>query len=259
MKRLRGSFSDKNQPIITLRDVVYPSEGGTIKVHEPNLIVADPIPNSWVMLKNGDMFVSKSGTIRMLLRKNWEVARADCLRFKCENHGEKLDAVMDLEKTNIDSSNFQNLIFVVRDTQRGSQVDFTPDLFTKTVRFNVLSLLGFGHVGTKLHELLSRLINNPETTETAFAIQCDAATGRFESVVDIQDTGEAEIALVNSLKLPIAIHWIREQTRGLFRISEFDYPEGTNPVIMETITLSCEIANSLSYSSDILAELSSHG
>jgi hypothetical protein len=255
MKRLRGSFSEKNQPIITLTEVVDDSLGGTIKTHQPELSKVDPIPTTWLMLKGGDVLVSQSGSIRALLRKDWQSGQAESLRFKCENKDNKLNALLDIEKTLIDSSNFHNLAFVLRDAYRNSVPEFSAQLFSKIVRFNILSLLGFGVVGSKLHHLLS-FYNDPNkpSSSASFGFQCESRNGLFENVIDIQDSRKAQETLSKSTKIPIVIHWTREADRGLFRIAEFDYPQGVEAVIIETITLSCEMANVLSYSSDIFSD-----
>ena len=252
MKKRRGSFNEKKQPIITLRDAVRPSDSGSIVIHHPELRSADPVPNSWIMLKPGDIVASQSGTIRMLVRKNWQAGRADCLRFRCELEAEKLGASLDLEKIDIDSSNFEHLLFVLRDINRTTAPELSPDHFSKTIRFNALTLLGFGSVGSKLHQALPSPSKTDAPNEVTLALAINATSGQFINIFYAEELQAIEN--LNEQALIFFVSWVREPVRKLYRIFRFEYPPGTSALTIETVTLASEVANSLSFASDMLSE-----
>jgi len=255
MKNPRGSFNEKNKPPIAPKNRPQAADGGLLQLHIQDMRAVDPIPNSWIMLKPADVFVSQSGTIRILLRKNWEAGSADCLKFRCDNEGEKMGAGLDLEKININSSNFENLLFVLRDVNHSNLPDLTPDYFNKTVRYNILCLLGFGAVGSNLHSALPFSHDETSPGEIDLFILCDAKNGKFRDIFrDIDDEKLEEINADLKSTL-VKITWARENSRDLYRIVNFEYPGGTPAIAIETITLASEVANNLSFASDLLAEL----
>lgn len=253
MKRVRGSFTDKERSVIVLRDIVVPSDGGSIKISSPWLEPPDPQPNSWIMLKPGDLLISHSGTIRYLLKKNWDIGKAEFLKLKCDNHGQKIGAILDIEKLEINTSNFENLLFVLRaGNHKKHHFEYSSDHFPKSIRFNILTLLGFGDIGSRIHILLTELIGRQSIECISLQIKCDIKSGQFKDIItpslEVQDSTELEY---DKKDLVIEICWERDLKSDTFRIPEFLYPGGTPVLNIETIQLSCEMANILSLANAI--------
>ncbi|MCO6431990.1 MAG: hypothetical protein J5J00_14115 [Deltaproteobacteria bacterium] len=243
--------------MLSLKHTAVPAEGGEVLIDPCYLDILTPLPSSWIMLKSGDFLVSRSGTIRMLLRKVWEAGKAECVRLKCDTQDGQISASLDLERMELNSSNFENLFLVVRDAslEPPASALITHAHLTKHVRFNILSLLGFGSIGSKLHVLIPSIGSHSAQSIVTVALLADAASGQFIHIATPLHAGEAQPAL--SYKKPlleIAVSWMRDDEKGIFRISHFAYPPGSPALLIESVTLASEFANRISIVSSLIGE-----
>lgn len=240
-----------------MRDQAKPTQSGSIEIAQPSLEELTPLPDSWIMLKPGDLVVSRSGTIRLLLRKIWQSSEAEFLRLKCENQQGKVGASLDIEKLDINESNFENLSFVMRDTRLPdkNRVTLSAQHFSKIVRFNILTLLGFGSVGSKLHILVPALGTKTQEDSLKVRLKADLASGQMYDLVKIDKSPPRKQNEEGPLKtLDLDLFWVKDAQYRIYRILSFVYPSGASAVTLESITLASEIANLFSVASACLTK-----
>lgn len=241
MTKRRGSFREKNKPLISLKNL---SDQGTIVIPRVEYKPADPIPSTWIMIKPGDMLISKSGTLRLVLRKNWQEGQVESLRLTCEQQSDKLEASLEVEKMEIDSSNFEHLTSVLRPifSTDISPHEYRPEFFTRSVRYNILTFLGFGSAGGAIYEKLPSAKSRRRPSEIRLTFMMD---GRSNLINDLLDEADYQTTLSDGrlTTLQIEIVWSCQPADRTYRIVEFSYPPGCAATTLETVTLACEIAN----------------
>jgi hypothetical protein len=244
----KGSIREKSKPIISLKNL---SEKGIIVIPKAEYKIADPVPNSWVMIKPGDIIISASGTIRLILKKNWQEGEVESLRITWEAHDERLEASLEVEKMEIDSSNFDYLNIALRPffTNEIPPHEYKPDFFTRAVRYNILTFLGFGKIGYAIHKLMPTKGDKRAPPKFSLVFILDTANNILIDVYPANSSEENRQKKINCVE--IAVLWKRLDKIKSYQISDIAYPPGVSASTLETITLASEIANAFSLANEI--------
>ena len=244
MIKRRGSFRERRKPLISLRNV---SDQGSVVIPKSEYQIVDPIPDTWIMIKPGDILVSHSGTQRLILKKNWQQGEVKSLRITCEEKEQKLEASLEVEKMNLDSSNFDFLKKVLRPNFSSdiSPHEYRPEFFTRAVRYNILTFLGFGQVGAEIYNLMPSKDSRKIPEQIALLFFMDTSNNILYEVFSLDDNA-AQSAQAKENCIQIEINWKLNPALRCYQINQFYYPPDTNATSLETITLACEVANALS-------------
>ena len=258
MRKNKGTLRRRPTASTSTKPRAVPAEGGVLEIFDISLAPLTPLPSSWIMMKSGDFLVSQSGTIRVLLRKVWEAGHADCLRLKCENVKGQVTASLDVEKMELNSSNFENLLTVIRDIalHPTNKMEINPVHLNKTVRFNILTLLGFGKIGSQLHVLIPSIGSQAPRSVVKIGMQVDSSNGQFLDFSD-RDLSPDKSPLPTSRKpfIELELHWMRDESNKIFRLTGFAYAPGTSAQVLECVTLASELANRISTVSSLIGTL----
>lgn len=248
MIKRRGSFRERNKPLISLRNL---SDEGTIVLPRPDYKIPDPPPNSWVMIKPGDILVSGSGTIRIVLKKKWQEGEVHSLRMSCGEKSGKMEASLEVEKLEIDSSNFEHLSQILRPTFSNdiSPSEFKPEFFTRAVRYNILTFLGFGKVGSEIHAALPQKEDKKAPPEFTLTFFLDTSSNLLFDL-RLEEGGVPEGGQ-NMNWTEIAVKWTR-QSGNRYIISQFSYLPDTSRAALDTVTIASEVANAIGLTSTAL-------
>ena len=241
----KGSIREKSKPIISLKNL---SEDGVIVVPKNAYRHLESLPDSWVSIKPSDILISQSGTIRLVLRKNWQEGEAETLRITWEQHNESLEASLEVEKIDIDSSNFDFLSSALRPVSGDLlKHEYKPAYFTRAVRYNILSFLGFGKIGNSIHSLLPDKNNKRAAKEIILDFLLDK---NVNTLTEICNDSEKDKPRQENL-LRVSVKWSLNERIKTYQISEINYPPGVSATTLETLTLASEIANTFSLANEI--------
>lgn len=248
----KGSFRETGKQVISLKNL---SDQGKIVIPKAEYKIADPSPNSWVMIKPADIIISQSGTIRLILRKNWQDGEVESLRITWEHNEERLEASLEVEKMEIDSSNFDYLTTALRPNfaKDVTPHDYKPEHFTRAVRYNILTFLGFGKIGYEIHNLMPDKGSRRSPKEFGLVFLMDTASNILYEVFSPNDAS-LQTANRKPNTIEVSVLWKKHDSIRSYQISEIAYPPGVSAATLETITLACELANTFSLANELRAK-----
>lgn len=196
-------------------------------------------PSSWIEIPLDAVLISESGTVRILLKKNWARTVVHCLRFAIVEQDGHESVTLDVEEININRSNFTKLARAAQ-AKGPSLADFDLRNFTRAARLNTLTLLGFGPIGGVLYGKLFSSRNRHGAAPQTFDLIADPRTMELAGVSEGKSRSERNPS--GSWRASITITMPQPELPHLSRITVArDVPQA----MFGSLLLSATAANTL--------------
>ena len=196
------------------------------------------LPSAWVEMQLNDILVSDSGTVRIFLKKNWARTVVYCLRFAIAADSSHDSVSLDIEEINVNLSDFSHLAKTAHCKNAGlAESDLRH--FTRAVRVNALTLVGFGPVGSEMYSQLLSSKNWRGAQPQQYELAVDLASGE---IAGLRRSGSIRRAQEDAPHCAVTISVPQPDVPY---IQEVSMPKSLPGELLRSLELSARCANTL--------------